>query len=278
MTLLEKYTHSSVTPDERFGISRNALEWWSVYGFGSIPKSGSPQAREGDEFLQRKIHLHERGADNYYAMAWLKDPSRSNFANFAGLISLFTAVIAEGRINLMPSNPDPKKDQTYQNAMIFFTGLALSTDIADMKKRSEYVQGRARTSLIGHPKSDHGKQKEVYDGAVDRIEGEFSKLPEIGDIKGELTRLKSLTAPTPTPAPTGVEEELKRKIEKLEATVGSLERLLASQRKSTNDQIKGTKEILKKNLGDMNTAQFVVLVRRMERQKLFDPIPEPKPK
>ncbi len=266
MSLIDLYL--SASDDEKFGISRNALEWWSIYEFKGPTHTPSSGGDEGDKFLENKVTLHGKAGGDYYAMKWLQT-NAPNQANPPGLRTLFVAVISGGRINLVPSDPDLKKDQTYQNAMIFFTGLALSTDIADMKKRSEYVQGRARTSLIGHPKSDHGKQKEVYDGAVDRIEGEFSKLPEIGDIEGKLTRLQPFTAATPTPTPTGVEEDLKRKIERLE-------RLLASQRKSTNDRIKETKEILEKNLGDMNTAQFVTLVRRMNRQKLFEPIPEPK--
>ena len=279
MTLLENYSSKSLSSDdERFGISRNALEWWSVYGFGNVGIVPSVLSDIGDQFLQRKVELHGKpGAGDYYAMTWLLKNNRKQ-ANPPGLRALFVVVIFGGKINLMPSDPDLKKDQTYQNAMIFFTGLALSTDIADMKKRSEYVQGRARISLIGHPKSDHGKQKEVYDGAVDRIEGEFSKLPEIGDIKGKLTRLQPLTAATPTPTPTGIEEEeLKRKIEKLEADVKNLERLLKSQRNSTNDRIKRTEKILRENFDAMDTTKFRNLVNGMSRRrKLFDPIPEPK--
>lgn len=276
MSLFDQYSNAS--DDQKFGISRNALEWWSVYGFGGIPIPGTPGAREGDEFLDRKILLHDRRADNYYAMAWLEDTSGSNFANFVGLRSLFTAVISGGMINLVPSDHDLQKDQTYQNAMIFFTGLALSIGAADMKERSKNLEARVRVSLKGRSENDYGEQRKVYDGALDRIEEEFSKSTKIGDIKGQLTRLQSIGAPTPTPTPTatGDVEDLRRRIEELEATKQSLERLLASQLKSTNDRIGRMKKILRENLGNMDTKKFADLVniKMTKRLKLFDLIPE----
>ena len=277
MSLLDEY--SSASTNERFGISRNALEWWSVYGFGVITPAPSV-LDDGDLFLQRKVDLHGKpGGGDYYAVRWLLDKN-PNRANSSGLRSLFTSIITGGKINLVPSGANLTKDQTYQNAMVFLTGLALE-DVGNMQKRSRLLEDRVRLSLSGYTGGDYDEQRKVYDGALQRIEEEFSKSKDTTELKGiKLTRLQPLTAPTPptpTPVPQTEVEKLEKRISELENNAGLLKNLLRNQRTSTNKKIADTQDALSQKLGkEMNPDIFRSMVDQMQKRGLFKPIREPK--